>query len=65
MCHPSDQLLVRPMEVGLILDLHVLFIVRNVADVGGAFPFGLILLMILHLMLRGLVKLEVIEAAIL
>ena len=57
MCHPSDQLLVRPMKVGLILDLHVLFIVRDVTDVGGAFPFGLILLMILHLMLRGLVKL--------
>ena len=47
--HPSDQFLVRPMEIGLILNLHVLFIVGHVADVGGGFPSVLFLLQILHL----------------
>jgi hypothetical protein len=63
--HPSDQLLVRPMEIGLILNLHVLFIVGDVADVGGHFPSVLFLLQIPHLILLGLVKLKVIETAIL
>jgi hypothetical protein len=63
--HPSDQLLVRPMEIRLILNLHVLFIVGDVADVRGHFPFVLFLLQIPHLILLGLVKLQVIEAAIL
>ena len=49
MSHPSDQFLVRPMEIGLILNLHVLFIVGHVADVGGGFPSVLLLLLILHL----------------
>jgi hypothetical protein len=64
-CHPSDQLLVGPMEIGLILNLHVLFIVGDVADVGGRFPSILFLLLILYLILLGLVKLQIIEAAIL
>ena len=49
MCHPSDQFLVGPMEIGLILNLHVLFIVGDVTDVGGGFPSILfLLLLILH-----------------
>ena len=48
-CHPSDQFLVGPMEIGLILNLHVLFIVGDVTDVGGGFPSILfLLLLILH-----------------
>ena len=61
--HPSDQLLVRSMEIGLILNLHVFFVVGDVVYVGGRLlP---VLIQILHLILMGLVKLQVIEAAIL
>jgi len=48
-CHPSDQFLVGSMEIGLILNLHVLFIVGDVADVGGGFPSVLFLLLVLDL----------------
>ena len=61
--HPSDQLLVRSMEIGLILNFHVFFIVGNVFYVGGGLPP--VLIQILHLILMWLVKLQVIEAAIL
>jgi len=61
--HPSDQLLVRSMEIGLILNLHVFFVVGDVVYVGGGLPP--VLIQILHLILMGLVKLQVIEAAIL
>ena len=61
--HPSDQFLVRSMEIGLILNFHVLFVVGDVVYVGGGLPP--VLIQILHLILMGLVKLQVIEAAIL
>ena len=65
MCHASYQLLVSSMEIGLILNLHVLFIVGDVAYVWRGHSSVLILLQILHMILLGLVKLQVIEAAIL
>ena len=61
--HPSDQLLVRSMEIGLILNFHVFFVVGDVVNVGGGLPS--VLIQILHLILLGLVKLQVIKAAIL
>ena len=61
--HPSDQFLVRPMEIGLILNFHVLFIVGNVFYTGSG--LSSVLIQILHLILMGLVKLQVIKAAIL
>ena len=61
--HPSDQLLVRSMEIGLILNFHVFFVVGDVVYVGGGLPS--VLIQILHLILLGLVKLQVIKAAIL
>ena len=61
--HPSDQFLVGPMKIGLILNLHVLFVVGDVPDLGGRLPP--VLIQILHLILLGLIKLQVIEAAIL
>ena len=63
MSHPSDQFLVGPMKIGLILNLHVFFVVGDVPDLGGRLPP--VLIQILHLILLGLIKLQVIEAAIL
>ena len=61
--YPSDQFLVGPMKIGLILNLHVFFVVGDVTDLGGRLPP--VLIQILHLILLGLIKLQVIEAAIL